>query len=69
MQTHSEMLARIQEQLAAQSSDFRDLCSTLESLDPRTLLPVREELLLEIDHLCDHRAPSRCSVQVLGLRA
>jgi len=69
MQTHFEILTRIQEQLAAQSSNFRDLCSALESLDPRTLLPVREELLREIDLVCDERAPSRRSVQVMGLRA
>jgi hypothetical protein len=69
MQTRSEILARIQEQLAAQSSDFRDLCSTLENLDPRALLPVREELLREIDRVCDERTPSRRSFQVMGLRA
>lgn len=69
MQSHSQALARIQEQLAEQTSQFRDVCSVLEGLDPRALLPVSEHLLHQFDIACSERAFTASAVPVRGLRA
>jgi hypothetical protein len=69
MQPHSQALARIKEQLAAQSSQFRDVCSVLEGLDPHALLPVSEQLLHQFDAACSERVAMASAVPMRGVRA
>ena len=69
MQPHSQALARIKEQLAEQTAQFRDVCSVLEGLDPRALLPVSEQLLHQFDAACSERIAIANAVPVRGLRA
>ncbi len=69
MQSQSQALARIKEQLAEQSSQFRDVCAVLEGLDPRALLPVSERLLSEFDAACSERVELASAAPVRGLRA
>lgn len=69
MQSQSHALARIKEQLAEQSSQFRDVCAVLEGLDPRALLPVSEQLLHQFDAACSERVAVASAAPVRGLRA
>jgi hypothetical protein len=56
MQPHSQALAHIEEQLAEQSTQWRDICRALEAYDPCAALPVSDALLAEIDAVCSERA-------------
>jgi hypothetical protein len=69
MQSHSRSLARIKGELGQQSSQFRDVCSALESLDPRTLLPASEQMLRAFDAACSECVAIASAVPVRGLRA
>jgi hypothetical protein len=69
MQPHSQALARIKEQLAEQSSQFRDVCAVLEGIDPRALLPVSEQLLHQFDAACSERVATANAMPMRGLRA
>ena len=69
MQSQSQALDRIKEQLAEQSSQFRDVCAVLEGLDPRALLPVSEQLLHQFDTACSERVAVASAAPLRGLRA
>jgi hypothetical protein len=68
MKSHSQELARIQEQLADQSVQWRDFCRVLEGFDPQSLLPVTDRLLSEIDAVCSERAAVASAAPVRGVR-
>ncbi len=70
MQSHPQALARMKEELAEQSAQFRGICNLLERLDPRMLLSVSDELLEEIDAVCSTERPvSPNRAPVRGIRA
>jgi hypothetical protein len=68
MKSHSQELARIKEQLADQSAEWRDFCRVLEGFDPRSLVPVSDRLLEEIDSVCSTRVAVGSAVPVCGVR-
>jgi len=68
MDSRSQALARVTEQLAQQNSQWQGVQSLLESFGARTLLSVDETLLAEIDSACSAEVTFASASPAHGLR-